>query len=105
MRSFLIENDRPNSVKCSEDQGCSLVYFEMEGFKKILHKFPKDYERYCELKDDILMNSNTLDLRCNSCYRYDHTFSCCPLITMHMPPSLFIAKFLNKGEPNVRESC
>ena len=43
-------------------------------------------------------------MKCYSCSRYDHIMSNCPLITLNIPTSHFIAKYYNKGEPNIRST-
>lgn len=85
LRGALIESERSMTVRCHKDSNSTLVYFEIDDFKKILSRFPKDYERFCELRDDILLNGYTLDISCSSCKRYDHTITRCPLITTILP--------------------
>lgn len=71
---------------------CTLVYFEMHDFKTILGKFNKDFERFCELRDEIIFNNNNLDTKCSSCSRYDHDFNDCPLISLSLPYYNIISK-------------
>jgi hypothetical protein len=40
----------------------------MIDFKETLKNFPKDYERYCNLKDNLKLNKNLEMGGCNNCF-------------------------------------
>ncbi|EAS04978.2 cyclic nucleotide-binding domain protein (macronuclear) [Tetrahymena thermophila SB210] len=103
LRSAFIGSERSNSAKCQKNQNCTVVFFEMDDFKKILQNYPKDYERYCEIKDDIIFNSNTLDTKCASCQKYDHITYSCPLISLNIQKGIFLHKYNSGGEPQIRK--
>ncbi|KAL4434593.1 hypothetical protein ABPG74_007377 [Tetrahymena malaccensis] len=103
LRSAFIGSERSNSAKCQKSQNCTVVFFEMDAFKKILQNYPKDYERYCEIRDDIIFNSNTLDTKCASCQKYDHIIQNCPLISLNIQKSIFLHKYNSGGEPQIRK--
>ena len=52
-----------------------------ENFAEVLSKFPKDYEKYCEIKDQIILYQNykNYNLRCKICSRKEHINKNCPL--------------------------
>ncbi|KAL4460796.1 hypothetical protein ABPG72_016603 [Tetrahymena utriculariae] len=103
LRSAFIGSERSNSAKCQKNQNCTVVFFEMDDFKKILQSYPKDYERYCEIKDDIIFNNNTLDTKCASCQKYEHITYNCPLISLNIQKDIILYKYNSGGEPQIRK--
>ena len=51
-------------------------------FLSILEKNPEDYEKFCMVRDQILLyaNYNPLKIRCFCCNKLDHLVGVCPLI-------------------------
>jgi len=81
LKQSLEESSYMYSVRSVLNINSHLFFFEISDFKKILErKFPKDFEKLCELRDDILFGKRLLDSRCISCERFGHEFQDCPLI-------------------------
>ena len=78
--SFFTGLNHIHSAKASQ---YSKVYkISHEKFLEVLSNFPNDYEKYCELKDKIILyeNYNDLNLRCLICYKKDHLCNQCNLV-------------------------
>ena len=77
-----------------------------ESFLDVLNKFPLDYEKYCEIKDKIILyrNYECYNLRCIICNQKDHMNCHCPL--MHYVPNKenIILRYLY-SENQVRKPC
>ena len=56
-------------------------------FLKILKIFPRDYEKYCEIRDKIILSQeySNFDLRCHVCNKKDHLTETCRLV--HFVPN------------------
>lgn len=83
----------------------SVLFVKREDFIKTLRSFPHDYQRYCQIKDQLLLGNNfkAINLNCYACKQYDHLGSDCPLL--HYNKELFLQKLLNcEGEPQYRRS-
>ena len=71
----------------------SLLCISREDFLNTLKKFPQDYERYCKIRDEILLQNNymPLNMKCMACKQYDHLAVNCPLL--HYNKEHFLRKF------------
>jgi hypothetical protein len=93
MKQALEESAYKYSVRSVLGSNSHLFYFEISDFKKILErKFPKDFEKFCEMRDDILFGKRLLDSRCISCERFGHEFQECPLIKLTLARFVTIAR-------------
>ena len=65
-------------VKCKEY--CTLVKIKRIDFLKKLHEYPEDYEKFCMIKDKLLMPDKISEISsvCHLCKGYEHTVSNCP---------------------------
>jgi len=80
------------SVSALSKDFTSLLYIRREDFLTTLKKFPQDYERYCQIRDQISLNRNylPLNLKCMACKQYDHLAIHCPLL--HFNKEYFMMK-------------
>lgn len=67
---------------CSVSQ---LLYIDYLEFWNIIKQFPNDYERFCELKENILVHNfkKGFDDKCYFCNLFNHSFMKCPLVNYH----------------------
>ncbi|KAL4427055.1 hypothetical protein ABPG74_021162 [Tetrahymena malaccensis] len=58
------------------------LIIEKQDFLDHLQNFQKDYESYCQIKDNINLQckNSALCIRCESCNQYGHTFQGCQMI-------------------------
>jgi len=93
------------SVRSVIDRKSHLFFFELNDFKRMLErKFPEDFEKFCEMRDDILFRKRLLDSRCISCERFGHEFQDCPLIKVTLARFATIARSQHSEEVKVRSS-
>ena len=78
--SFFTGLNNIYSTKASEYT--KLYKISQTSFQEVLSKFPQDYEKYCELRDKIILYNNYTDLniRCLICNKKDHLSNNCNLI-------------------------
>ncbi|KAL4435267.1 hypothetical protein ABPG74_017359 [Tetrahymena malaccensis] len=93
LRNAFNESEYSYHIKSSEKTATSLFYFEMKDFKEILSKNQKDYEKFCELKDEITFGQQYLDQKCYSCQKYSHSIENCPLITNNISKANTILRY------------
>ncbi|EGR31909.1 hypothetical protein IMG5_100600 [Ichthyophthirius multifiliis] len=60
----------------------SLAILEKCSFLQIIKKFPKDYEQYCYMRDNIKLYENIqgMDHQCVGCSSYSHTLESCQYV-------------------------
>lgn len=93
------------SVRSVMERKTHLFFFELSDFKRILEsKFPKDFEKFCEMRDDILFGKRLLDSRCISCERFGHEFQDCPLIKVTLARFATIARSQHSEEVKIRST-
>lgn len=70
------------TVSASSKDFTSLLYLKREDFIKTLKRFPIDYERFCQIKDQLLVGNNfkSINLKCFACKQFDHLGTNCPLL-------------------------
>ncbi|KRX09786.1 Cyclic nucleotide-binding protein [Pseudocohnilembus persalinus] len=80
-----------------------LAYVSQHRFMNILKKNKNDFEKFCELRDQIIMHENKLAKRCYGChYKYGHTIVDCPF--MHfIRDKFFLIRKHNFVRNNERE--
>jgi len=83
--SFFTSESRSSTAKSSNF--ASLYYICRDDFLEILKNFPQDYEKYCLLRDEILLYNNygKLQMKCFACRESNHVATSCPLL--HQIPS------------------
>lgn len=81
----------------------SLFIINKEVFLNILNEISEDYERFCQIKDQINLNNNLNDLfiNCNSCNSSNHSNFKCPLIHLTLSNNRIIDKY-NFSVPQIR---
>ncbi|EAR96305.2 cyclic nucleotide-binding domain protein (macronuclear) [Tetrahymena thermophila SB210] len=100
--SFFSGNNRETSARSM--RVTSLVTLNLEDFREAAEKFPKDYEKFCMLRDQIKYSNLTkgLDVRCTSCDNYTHQLQQCPFLKYKPEKTILIAKY-NKSDPMQRK--
>ncbi|KAL4504356.1 hypothetical protein ABPG72_009802 [Tetrahymena utriculariae] len=100
--SFFSGNNRETSARSM--RVTSLVTLNLEDFREAAEKFPRDYEKFCMLRDQIKYSNLTkgLDVRCTSCDNYTHQLQQCPFLKYKPEKTILIAKY-NKSDPMQRK--
>ncbi|KAL4456280.1 hypothetical protein ABPG74_014241 [Tetrahymena malaccensis] len=100
--SFFSGNNRETSARSM--RVTSLVTLNLDDFREAAEKFPKDYEKFCMLRDQIKYSNLTkgLDVRCTSCDNYTHQLQQCPFLKYKPEKTILIAKY-NKSDPMQRK--
>lgn len=72
-------------VSAQSSDFTSLLYIKREDLLNTLKNFPNDYERYCKIRDQILLNNNymAINVKCGACEKGDHLIANCPSIHMN----------------------
>ncbi|KAL4491974.1 hypothetical protein ABPG72_008395 [Tetrahymena utriculariae] len=88
-QEFITQTERVFSVKSRDFSNVAAI--EYQQFIKVLLKYPKDYEIFCFIKDNIqFCNSyNRTDIKCSFCQANGHTINYCKKYQ-------FIPNILNK---------
>lgn len=93
------------SASAQSKEFSTMIYIRREEFLNILAKFPEDYEKYCLMRDQMILdkNFNSINMSCYSCKQFDHLIMNCPLL--HYGPSEFHIKRLqyDPGRPKRRK--
>ncbi|KAL4505473.1 hypothetical protein ABPG72_002535 [Tetrahymena utriculariae] len=77
---FLYNSQNPYNAKCG---GYSVItYIEREELINILQQFPQDYEKYCFMKDEIVLSGKykLISKKCYTCGDQNHSFRDCSKI-------------------------
>ncbi|KAL4456612.1 hypothetical protein ABPG74_000719 [Tetrahymena malaccensis] len=77
---FLYNSQNPYNAKCG---GYSVItYIEREELMNILQQFPQDYEKYCFMKDEIVLSGKykLINKKCYTCGDQNHSFRDCSKI-------------------------
>jgi len=87
----------------ARSMGFSTIYkIARNEFLEYLAGFPKDYQRFCEIKDKGRFNENNESLvGCLSCNKSNHSIDNCPLLT-YCPDKTFLIERLNFSRPQKR---
>ncbi|KRX05683.1 Cyclic nucleotide-binding protein [Pseudocohnilembus persalinus] len=76
------------------------VYLEKKDFLEEIIKFPKDYQIYCKIKDNINLYKRTrgLGLKCLSCDNFDHRQDNCPYVNFVANEKRLFFNFLQEDK-------
>ena len=74
--------NRERSVSARSCDFTTVYVINQEEFLSILKKSAKDFEKYCEIKDNINLYRDFSDLfiKCESCYKNTHLIQTCPIL-------------------------
>lgn len=100
-RSFFLD---AKTSEFAQSSGFSTVYkVSRNEFIDYLKFFPKDHEKFCELKDKSLFENNQVipHSNCFSCHENDHILKNCPLL-IYDPKKIFLIEKLNFTKPQKR---
>ena len=72
---------QPRTASAKSNDFSSMIYIKRDEFLSVLEKFPEDYEKYCFIRDQIVLerNFNSINTSCYSCKSLDHLIKDCPL--------------------------
>lgn len=72
----------------------SLFVINKDDFLRVLKQNPDDFERFCEIRDQINLNDDwsKLYLNCESCNSLHHSLFTCPLLHLVLPKKQIIAR-------------
>ena len=73
----------------------SLFVIKKENFIKVVKENSEDYEKYCQMKDEISLNKdfNTIDNKCPSCKKTSHLITECPILHLTIDSFTFLEKY------------
>ena len=72
----------------------SLFVINKDDFLRVLKQNPDDFERFCEIRDQINLNDDwsKLYLKCESCNSLHHSLFTCPLLHLVLPKKRIILR-------------
>ena len=85
---------------CARSTDFTTVYrIRKEKFMDLIQKFDLDYQRMCEIRDEIIIHHNYkhLYMECYCCKEKQHFIIECPLLTYKLKRGLIISKFLHSS--------
>ena len=99
-QQFFTGQGRQETVVSNDFSICLVV--DRESFIKVVRqsKDPRDYERFCQIKDVMVFQNNStyLEKNCLICQSLMHVYTRCPFVQdIHNKP-LIVAKFMRSGE-------
>ena len=100
-KSFFTGNHR--KVKARSKDFTTLFSINRNDFIKILEKNPDDYDKFCMIRDHVLLYNNCapMKLRCFCCSQTDHLVSACSLVHF-LPDKEKVIKKHTFYEPQLR---
>lgn len=83
----------------------SLFVIKKENFIKVVKENSEDYEKYCQMKDEISLNKDfkSIDNKCPSCKKTNHLITDCPILHLTIDSFTFLEKY-NFTAPQQRMS-
>lgn len=99
--SFFTNNNRITSARSTDFTNVFMI--DQEDFLEILRKNQPDFQRFCDIKDNInvLKNYEDLFLRCFSCKSSSHQLNFCPLLHYIPKKDIIIQKY-KYSTPQIR---
>lgn len=92
------------AAETAQSRGFSTIFkISREEFLEFLKDFPKDHERFCEIRDKYIFSQNINQHfnKCISCNEQGHFLEKCPLIN-YCPDKEFLIERLNFSRPQER---
>ena len=89
--SFFTDDVRDSTV-CSHNFS-TLFQLKKVDFMKVIRKYPEDYEKFIQIKDQIKLYSSyqSIDVSCICCSKRSHLYNNCPLLH-YIPDTDFLIK-------------
>lgn len=102
--SFFTSSERSTSARSTDFTNVFMI--NQEDFLQILQKNSKDFQRFCEIRDNIQIYQNYDDmfLRCFSCKSVSHQLKYCPLLH-YIPKNDIVILKHNFTTPQDRGVC
>lgn len=102
--SFFTSSERSTSARSTDFTNVFMI--NQEDFLQILQKNSKDFQRFCEIRDNIQIYQNYDDmfLRCFSCKSVSHQLKYCPLLH-YIPKNDIVILKHNFTTPQDRGFC
>lgn len=99
--SFFTNNERMTSARSTDFTNVFMI--KQEDFLNILQKNPKDFQRYCEIRDNIQIYEDYEEfyIKCPSCKSSSHELKSCPLLH-YIPKSDIMILRYNFSTPQDR---
>ena len=88
---FFLNSQR--KITCKSVGITHVVYLDYEDFTQILLQFPKEYEKYCNLRDTIFQRLVPQKAFCSFCEESTHYELECPVIFPQQNRFLTIQKY------------
>ncbi|KAL4475004.1 hypothetical protein ABPG74_001700 [Tetrahymena malaccensis] len=82
----------PREMTCRSINITQVFYCTREDLVSVLKENPLEYEKFCKLKDEYLLQYSSLGEKCFSCNEYGHTISDCYKIRYVKNKELIILK-------------
>lgn len=105
--SFFSDQERRS---CARSIDFTTVYIiKRDEFLNLLEKYPRDYQKFCEIKDNINLYSdfNDLYMKCYSCKNSNHMVQECPLLNYKPIRDILLKRFYisidHTRQPHVRK--
>ncbi|EAR86638.2 cation channel family protein (macronuclear) [Tetrahymena thermophila SB210] len=89
--SFFTSSQRETDCECHVTS--HIVSCTQDNFLAIAKEYPNDYEKYCFIKDQILLYQNDKNIKCVACHKFGHSIIDCPFIHNMNHKELVIQKF------------
>lgn len=86
---FFTELPRGINARCVDFS--TVICLDRNKFIDLIRKSPKDFEKFCSIKDQLILYDDYGDLynKCNGCLSKNHRLSHCPLLHYIPPKQVF----------------
>ncbi|CAD8109279.1 unnamed protein product [Paramecium sonneborni] len=95
VQEFIEENDNSQTFKAIGY--VSLLVLSKSDFISIIRQYPKDYQKYCNLRDQFILQINRQHLvfgqYCAACNTNSHTLKECPNLSISLDRELIIKRY------------